>query len=247
MDEFISKNYNECVKICKVDKDEGISPNLLTEVYQNFKDDITCLICLNICSINFKICRFCDKPFCSKCIGLWTKTKRKCPICKEIFRSQKGILFNNLLSKMKFQCCYNDTGCNLEVFYENYASHLSQCSYAPATCLGCDKEGEKKVIDKHVKKCKGFYKNCEYCHENLFLTQSHYKVCKRVPVDCPECSQNIKRYKFTTHNNGECFEKIMKKCAEKKIENSYSHFQIPSHLSSGSDRDSEEERDFSEY
>ena len=48
------------------------------ELYNVFKDSITCPLCLNIL-INPVMCLHCQNAFCKKCIDNWSKNSQKCP------------------------------------------------------------------------------------------------------------------------------------------------------------------------
>ena len=91
------------------------------EIYNKFKNSVTCQICQNIL-IDPLICFQCQKLFCKNCID---KNNATCPNkCNELYL-KKYLRTTDILSKLKFKC-YK---CQKEIYYEEVMKHQDEnCS-----------------------------------------------------------------------------------------------------------------------
>lgn len=92
------------------------------EIYNFFKDSITCPLCLKI-FINPLMCMKCQNVYCKKCIDEWEKKNNTCPNRCENPNYQKSIGKQELLSKLKFKCI----NCDEEIEYDNIEKHYNSC------------------------------------------------------------------------------------------------------------------------
>ena len=133
-------------------------------VYDDIKDEITCLICKDII-INPVFCMNCHKNFCSNCIERWNNEHDECP-----FRCKNPKYNNsiNLLSKLKFNC----KDCGSVVDYDNMERHVrSKCETIDINFNvnlinprkgGIIKKISNRQMDKYIKKIPKLIKSMKY-------------------------------------------------------------------------------------
>ena len=93
------------------------------EIYNAFKDSISCPLCLSIL-INPVMCIKCQNVYCKKCADDWSKKSEKCPNRCDNPDYQKSIGKKDILSKLKFKC----KKCGNTFQYENIEKHYNTCS-----------------------------------------------------------------------------------------------------------------------
>ena len=118
--------------VIRQDKDWML--NILTNLIQ-------CKICMNILNDPYD-CLCCNQTFCKNCISNYIKTNKKCPY-SNFFQEKENNLnsssLNNikptssnikkLVNSLKFNCSYQNNGCNCEIAIEDLIDHESNCQY----------------------------------------------------------------------------------------------------------------------
>ena len=92
------------------------------EVYNEFKDFVTCSLCLCILK-DPVMCMKCQNVFCRSCANDWAKKDDKCPNRCPNPNYQKCRAKNEILSKFKFKC----PSCGLILKYNDTKEHKSKC------------------------------------------------------------------------------------------------------------------------
>jgi len=114
------------------------------EMYDFFKDSITCQICLEL-MIEPVICLGCQNTFCKKCIEDWKKKDGLCPLKCNNPNIKDVIEKNNNIFKFKFKCI---KGCGEEILFKDLKAHYI------SDCLSKNKKIkvlEKKEVAKYKK------------------------------------------------------------------------------------------------
>ena len=93
------------------------------DIYNLFKDSITCPLCKNIL-IEPLMCVKCQNSFCKTCIDNYMKKNQSCPNKCDEPDFQKCLTKNDILSKLKFKCkkCEND------IYYDEVIKHQETCT-----------------------------------------------------------------------------------------------------------------------
>jgi hypothetical protein len=132
------------------DKESYIIPVSDLAVVTNV-DDLTCIICLNIC---FKpvMVKCCERLICSECIKSVLKYAYKCPYCnnQNINFDKPPKIISRLFENLIFKC--TKTGCQEKIKYYFYFDHMyNTCSYKEDKykfCKDCE-----SIVDK-IHTCK---------------------------------------------------------------------------------------------
>ena len=114
------------------------------EMYDFFKDSITCQICSKL-MIEPVICLGCQNTFCKKCIEEQKKKDGLCPLNCDSPNIKDVIEKNNNIFKFKFKCI---KGCGEEILFKDLKAHYS------SDCLSKKKKIkalEKKEVAKYKK------------------------------------------------------------------------------------------------
>ena len=127
----------------------NIKTIIKNEMYNAFKDLISCSICSNVL-INPVMCMKCQTTFCKRCADDWSQKNEKCiKGCSEpnyeICKTKKDIL-----SKLKFKC----QKCELEFQYDDAEEHSKLCGVkeptpAPTPSLISSNIYSKPVLTKN--------------------------------------------------------------------------------------------------
>jgi hypothetical protein len=173
-----------------------ISPNgipINDLAIQTNTDDLTCIICLNICYKPVMI-TCCERLICSECVKMMLRQKiNKCPHCNNInlnFENPPKIIIR-LLDNLTFKCC--NLGCEEKIKYSFYYDHIyNSCSL---------KEGLKEFC----KICSKIYnKNTEHkCNYELNLAENdNLNVIEKRLLELDlNCSKNNSTKSVITTDN----------------------------------------------
>jgi hypothetical protein len=190
---------------------EGIKSELLIESYDSFKNDIICLICMDIVNAPEQ-CQTCLSIFCKGCIKKWLESNLKCPTSRCNYRPQKlNLTALKLLSKIKLKC---ENGCGSIIFYEDYLIHVHRdCKLTKIKCRGCDIEIANNLINDHLNYCPWIIISCELCEKIFFREDSneHKKSCPEVETKCQYCIKSLKRKDLEDHEE-KCFNLVCNNC-----------------------------------
>ena len=95
------------------------------DVYEKFKDDITCSICQHL-MIYPVMCMNCMNIYCKKCIEDWKQKGGGCPNQCDEYKFKDVNEKNNHITKFKFKCI---KGCGAEIPFLDINKHYSEnCS-----------------------------------------------------------------------------------------------------------------------
>ena len=105
--------------------DEFINEDTIVkdDVYKNFKESLTCPLCLHIL-MDPVMCSNCQIAFCKKCIEDFSKKNDKCPNYCANPNYKNSIGKNEILSELKVKC----ENCNSIISYNNAKDHQKFCN-----------------------------------------------------------------------------------------------------------------------
>ena len=200
-----SDKFNELLKQNNIDLNKSILPYINVYYDRNYAieknniDNLICPICYNIlknpicCSANEK-----SHSFCQDCIDLFIQSNHKeCPICRQNFEYKTNDKIKDELSKISFQCIYNNEGCHKILPYNNYLKHIYICkfsnylhicnvqkfNYKKRNFESCGFKGNIHQMEEHFKKCALFKYKCNFCNKNVLrinLKEHMEKECKKI-------------------------------------------------------------------
>ena len=138
------------------------------DIYNVFKDSITCPLCLNIL-INPVMCLNCQNTYCKKCIDNLSQKSQNCPNRCINPNYQKCISKNDILSKFKFEC----KGCGNSIQYNNIRKHYNECcpDKIPA-------EGENKT-ENNIEKEETENKNAQKKSKFQKISNEEIEILKK--------------------------------------------------------------------
>jgi hypothetical protein len=163
-----------------------IDSDLITEEFKDFKNDITCMICLKIVNLPV-VCEKCSTLFCKVCIDEWLKKNKKCPMRCVYKESPLSRISLNLLNKVKINCTNREKGCKANTSLDGILKHLEkECEYTFCECTGC---------------------HDIFCRMEIV---SHVKNCGRIEEECAECLVKISRPMMSLHKQSFCLNRVIK-------------------------------------
>jgi len=111
-----------------MDKDNKLHINddivINKSYYDPMAKELICSICKGLL-IDPVLCTECEHPFCSSCIGEWTKKNNQCIMkCKGTFKSKPiPRMIRNIMEKVLIKCNI----CNGEISLTDYPNHYKEC------------------------------------------------------------------------------------------------------------------------
>ena len=116
--------------------------------YEIEKQDLNCLICLNIMTTPLIHCSNSSHFVCLTCLSL---SRKVCPICRSSRLFHDSFLEQTLKGQMSE--CSNE-GCQRLLFKWGIEQHVSECPYSTNECGHCSQPISKATSIKHYKdKC----------------------------------------------------------------------------------------------
>ncbi len=112
-------------------------------------DDLTCIICLNICAKPVMV-KCCERLICSNCIKSVLKYSYKCPYCNNVNVSfeRPPKIISRLFESLTFKCIRSD--CSEKIKYYFYFDHIyNTCKFKNNNLLFC-KQCEIIAGNNHV-------------------------------------------------------------------------------------------------
>jgi WD40 repeat protein len=199
--------FNNSKKFVIIPVDQySLDPALVKDNQKEFISDFVCLVCHHLV-IDPKMCKKCQKIFCSRCIQKTLKITSKCPQRCNYSDLALPRPMTNWLNSLKLRCPFMECK-ESEILYERMISHLNECEYMQrrAKCLGCKFIYPIKDIDTHASQCNKTKISCDYCKRLLIRKDfdEHISLCEDKIVLCPDCGIAFKRYNFKTHTKEEC-------------------------------------------
>ena len=161
----------------------------------------------------------CGHHLCQQCRDrLLSIGKTKCPTCREPDVLTNAVLDKNVQRKvksLKIRCSYKER-CEWVGELRDLHDHLDpakgNCVIArPFSCRFCSsrygrrsemREHSRRHCHKRMISCK----NCDYYNTFTIVTEKHYPICPRSPIDCPNqhCPvEGLRRHQLEQHLN-EC-------------------------------------------
>jgi hypothetical protein len=176
----------------------GINSDLLLEKYEDFKYDLSCLICLGIVN-DPRQCKICNQIFCEVCIEK-TVTNYGCPSkCKNYHLQKLNLTTIKILNKLQFNCGNN---CGDILTYEKYLDHITiECILARVGCKWCGILITKDMIKEHLESCESIELICPLCKMGIKKTnfENHHFSCPKNKIKCNKCKKQIILKVFSTH------------------------------------------------
>ena len=139
----------------------GIARELIVSTFG--KEDCACNICTQL--VENLIVLKCEHFYCKTCIDKKIKEaqesdkKVECPECKQKFNPSAdmkppNLFMRNAMSKIKLKCSLS--GCAQIVTYDNFRTHIAECSFNPdmeVKCKQCNKLYKKRKEQGHTLSC----------------------------------------------------------------------------------------------
>ena len=115
-------------------------------------------------SADMNECSQCNILTCKKCIKEWTKTKKSCPNCREVYKpsDKPNRYVLNALNSFTFAC----NKCPATFKYCDYRKHVEECPYQVLRCpLGsCSATGNLETLLAHwIESCEEISLTCSKC------------------------------------------------------------------------------------
>ncbi|RWS23696.1 E3 ubiquitin-protein ligase NRDP1-like protein [Leptotrombidium deliense] len=97
----------------------------------DFADELSCPICLGI--FREPVTTSCRHVFCKQCIKLWSLKSMTCPVDRKRIRKlhKPPVLLENILSKLRIRCEFEEFGCSKVVALNSFDEHLKCCDFKP--------------------------------------------------------------------------------------------------------------------
>ena len=159
----------------------------------------------------------CGHHLCQQCRDrLLSIGKTECPTCREPDVLTNAVLDKNVQRKvqcLKVRCLVYKKGCEWVGELRDLHDHLQKrCVIAcPFPCLFCSsryarKSETREHSRRHCHKRMISCENCGYYNTFTIVTEKHYPICPRSPIDCPNqhCPvEGLRRHQLEQHLN-EC-------------------------------------------
>lgn len=180
---------------------------------ERVRKELVCPICIGILR-NPKECSKCETAFCEKWLLKCLEANNRCPMkCSENIEMKERChkIIRNSLCELKLYCPNKKWGCDEEVRYEIFKSHISSWKFQMTKWPAFDKckiELPYRECEKHIKKCIYVLLPCEHW-EKLFERKNHEKHvlnCEEKEMVCEWCEQLLKKKFYDYHINNKCKE-----------------------------------------
>ena len=158
----------------------------------------------------------CGHHLCRQCRDrLLSIGKTECPTCREPDVLTNAVLDKNVqrkVQRLKVRCSVYKEGCEWVGELRDLHDHLQKrCVIAcpfPYCPFGCGKYGRKSEMREHSRRhCHKRMISCGNCgYYNTFtiVTEKHYPICPRSPIDCPNqhCPvEGLRQHQLEQHLN----------------------------------------------
>jgi len=183
-----------------MDKDNKLHINddivINKSYYDPMAKELICSICKGLL-IDPVLCTECEHPFCSSCIGEWTKKNNQCIMkCKGTFKSKPiPRMIKNIMEKVLLKCNF----CNGEISLMDYPIHITSCEDNNKTvnCPFC-KECKLKMAEINNK-------NIDFSlypkfNQQLIQNDQNYKILNKRLQDMNN-ELTIENSKLKSENN----------------------------------------------
>jgi hypothetical protein len=120
----------------------GYSKQRFVGLSKNEDEELTCGICLEILK-KPTVVQCCRQTFCSDCITEWLSSHDTCPHDRQYLTEDELLepprLVQNLISKLRIHCKFQNSGCDSIVELEKLEDHELNCGFNPNKfCDTCD-------------------------------------------------------------------------------------------------------------
>ena len=175
--------------------DIEINPDSIQGNSQNFKENLTCIICLGLVR-KLVSCDECDEIFCNKCIDSHViRNNNTCPKCNRDLKKRNNRKLNQLMETISISC---PSDCGKNIPYTLISDHLSQnCEkiIKNFTCNQCSENIEAfgmndQRLKNHEELCNNTYLNCVFCNSPIKRIDLafHMETCSKKTKFCNICS-----------------------------------------------------------
>ena len=187
--------------------------------------DYQCPICYDLFTepLSEPFITDCGHLCCRKCRNrLLDSSKPECPTCREpemLSSARCEKYLQRVVRSLKVRCSDYEVGCEWVGELRDLHDHLDpanrQCSSSIACPFGCGKYIRRSEMREHTRRhCHKRMISCENCgYYNTFtiVTEKHYPICPRSPIDCPNqhCPvEGLRRDQLEQHLN-ECSHQLV--------------------------------------
>ena len=185
--------------------------------------DYQCLICYELFTepLSEPFITDCGHLCCRKCCDrLLDSSKTECPTCREpemLTSARCDKYLQRVVRSLEVRCSDYEVGCEWVGELRDLHDHLDpakgRCGIA---CLfGCGKYDRRSEMREHTRHhCHKRMISCENCgYYNTFtiVTEKHYPICPRSPIDCPNQHspvEGLRRHQLEQHLN-ECSHQLV--------------------------------------
>ena len=185
--------------------------------------DYQCLICYELFTepLSEPFITDCGHLCCRKCLDrLLDSSKTECPTCREpemLSSARCDKYLQRKVRSLKVRCSVYEEGCEWVGELRDLHDHLDpakgRCGIACP--FGCGKYERRSEMREHTRHhCHKRMISCENCgYYNTFtiVTEKHYPICPRSPIDCPNqhCPvKGLRRHQLEQHLN-ECSHQLV--------------------------------------
>ena len=160
----------------------------------------------------------CGHLCCRKCRDcLLDSSKTDCPTCREpdmLKDARCDKYLQRVVKSLEVHCSDYKEGCEWVGELRDLRKHLEeQCGIAcPFGCNKCSRRSEMREHTRHhCHKRMISCENCGYYNTFTIVTEKHYPICPRSPIDCPNqhCPvEGLRRHRLEQHLN-ECSHQLV--------------------------------------
>jgi len=156
------------------------------ELFEQFKEEFTCSICLGILKDPF-MCSSCEVSFCKKCIDKWSEKNSSCPLkCTPLTLKAISISQKRLLDKILIKC---KNGCIVSLLC--YEKHICENKGKNVVCWNCLKS---VVLQSDLEVTEISYKNMKSQY-NDFISGCIKKELLQKRDNCKKLENQILKLK----------------------------------------------------
>ena len=154
----------------------------------------------------------CGNSFCRTCIEPIRLGDANCPTCRHAgFTTFPDKRLERSLNPLKVFCSRRDEDCEWNGELGSLGRHLNEnptpserlvgCNFVDVNCTHCAQSFRRKSLDTHENECRLRPYSCDHCGEfaSSFeeVVVSHYPVCERYPLPCPnKCDEISEGFKY---------------------------------------------------
>lgn len=138
-----------------------------------------------------------------------------CPDCDWSGTLDEFEKYKTICKHVKISCPYSKKGCQERLTGEQMQDHNKVCEFRYVECPYCECNQIKSEYENHLIICLKRPKICEFCDESVpyDIFQSHIRTdCPKILVKCPNCEEEVEKYKLLHHKGFICVHAGTEKC-----------------------------------